>query len=136
MNSLSSLRSVLLRTQIKQYLSEGKSFATKTSSLDFSDKVERNRREISTATALVSLSGPCRRVGNLYLETVSMGSLGRSDLLRANFEECAKTSAAGSIEILEHIGERMAGHIESKEDKLIYAAQLINLHNQGILHAL
>jgi hypothetical protein len=93
------------------------------------DEAELKRREIGTAAAVLSLSGPCRGVGDIYLTCVATAGLGMCRSFRADFEQCAKATAEGSTEMLQQIGEQMCGHIEGKEEKLLGAARLINLHN-------
>ena len=54
------------------------------------DEAELQRREISTAAAVMSISGRCRQIGDVYLTCVATAGLGMCRSLRANFERCAK----------------------------------------------
>jgi hypothetical protein len=110
------------------------SFSVKASSHE-QEEVEI-KRQINTAVAALSMMGPCRGVGDVYLGCVATSDIDMCRSVRADFEQCATTSAAGSLEILEQVGEHMLGHMASKEEKLLGVATLINLHNLSNLKAL
>jgi hypothetical protein len=80
--------------------------------------------EINTAAAILSLSGPCRGVGDVYLACVATAGLGQCRHLRASFEQCAKATASGSKEYLGMLGELNSPPDE--KDKELYAAQMVN----------
>ena len=69
--------------------------ATVRKSLDrASTSFARQEQDIEMATALMSISGPYRVVGDIYLSCVGMAGLGMCRSLRAQFEQCAKESAS------------------------------------------
>lgn len=81
-------------------------------------------QEINTAAAILSLSGPCRAVGDVYLACVATAGLGQCRHLRAAFENCAKSTADDSKEYLEMVGDLNCPPDE--KDKAFCAAKLIN----------
>lgn len=74
-------------------------------------------REINTAKALLSISGPCRAIGQIYLTCVAMsGELGRCHPWKSAFEKCARTERTSddsySNQILLSLGtSEMCNHI-------------------------
>jgi hypothetical protein len=90
------------------------------------DKAELQRREISTAAAVMSISGPCRQVGDIYLTCVATAGLGMCRSLRATFEQCAKGTAENSTEMLGGLSAQMCGHVEGEEEQMLCAARLVN----------
>jgi hypothetical protein len=98
-------------------------------------KVE-SKRNIDTAVAAVSMLGPCRGVGDRYLGCVATSDHDMRRSFGADFEQCVKASEAGSLKILDQIGELMLGHMENKEERLLGVATSINLHNLSNLKAL
>lgn len=81
-------------------------------------------QEIKTAAAILSLSGPCRAVGDIYLACVATAGVGQCRHLRASFEQCAKATAPGSKEYLGMLGELNCPPDE--KDKELCAAHLVN----------
>mmetsp|Transcript_106818 Transcript_106818/g.159732 ORF Transcript_106818/g.159732 Transcript_106818/m.159732 type:complete len:120 (+) Transcript_106818:114-473(+) len=111
--------------------------ATPTKSLpNDPDETELRQREIGTAAAVLSLSGPCRGVGDLYLTCVATAGLGMCRSFRSDFEQCSKSTAESSTEMLGSIGEQMYGRMHNKEDRLLEAARMINLHNLSNLQSI
>ena len=90
---------------------------------------EMRNAEINTAAAVLSLSGPCRQVGDVYLACVATAGLGMCRSLRYNFEQCAKATSEESKEMLAGIGNQMFGYVENQDEQLLQAARMINLHN-------
>mmetsp|Transcript_426 Transcript_426/g.586 ORF Transcript_426/g.586 Transcript_426/m.586 type:complete len:136 (-) Transcript_426:413-820(-) len=79
--------------------------------------------EINTAAAILSIAGPCRALGDVYLTCVAIAGLGECRHLRATFEQCAKASQESSRGYLDMIGSQWC---EDKDDKVFCAAQMVN----------
>ena len=90
------------------------------------DEAELRNREISTAAAVMSISGPCRQVGDIYLACVATAGLGMCRQLRATFEQCAKGTAEQSTAMLGGFGEQVCAHISDRDEQLLCAAQIVN----------
>ena len=90
------------------------------------DEAELRRREISTAAAVMSIAGPCRQVGDIYLACVATAGLGMCRQLRATFEQCAKGTAEQSTAMLGGFGEQVCAHVSDPDEQLLCAAQLVN----------
>mmetsp|Transcript_21012 Transcript_21012/g.58174 ORF Transcript_21012/g.58174 Transcript_21012/m.58174 type:complete len:129 (-) Transcript_21012:1434-1820(-) len=58
-------------------------------------------QEIDTAAAILSLNGPCRIVGDVYLTCVATAGLGQCRHLRASFEDCAKSTKDASRQFMQ-----------------------------------
>lgn len=84
------------------------------------------QEELDTATAILSLSGPCRNIGDIYLTCVATRGLGQCRPLRAGFESCAKETANNSRTMLGTIGAQMFPDAEKEEDQALEAARMIN----------
>ncbi len=103
----------------------GESESSTNSTSNFAGESISNRdQEINIAAAILSLSGPCRSVGDIYLACVATAGLGQCRHLRASFENCAKATAAESKEYLGIVGEMNCPPEE--KDKELCAALLVN----------
>jgi len=83
------------------------------------------QQELDTAAAFLSLSGPCRQVGDVYLACVATAGLGMCRHLRASFEQCAKVTREESLSQLQLIGQQQCSKEKDKEQ---CAAQLVLQH--------
>lgn len=83
------------------------------------------QEQLDTAAAILSISGPCRNIGDIYLSCVATKGLGQCRPLRAGFESCAKETAANSRAMLGSIGAQMFPDADKKEDQALIAAQMI-----------
>ena len=89
-----------------------------------SESPERLREaEIQTASAILSIGGPCRAIGDVYLTCVATAGLGQCRHLRASFEDCAKSTMEGSRAYLQTIGDQWC---KDEDDKTFCASQLVN----------
>lgn len=82
--------------------------------------------ELDTASAILSLSGPCRNIGDVYLTCVATRGLGQCRPLRADFESCAKETAKNSRAMLGSIGRSMFPDAGNEKDQALAAARMIN----------
>lgn len=91
---------------------------------------QQQQGQIDTATALLSISGPCRSVGDVYLTCVATAGLGMCRSWRATFERCAKQTRDGyGMSMLRNIANsEMCSHIDNtkEEDKLMCATAIVN----------
>jgi hypothetical protein len=89
--------------------------------------LSRQEQEIEMATALMSVSGPCRVVGDVYLSCVATAGLGMCRTLRAQFEQCANESAPESREMLNMFSQQACAHIgdDDQNGRLQCGAQLV-----------
>lgn len=85
----------------------------------------QQQQEIDTAAAFLSLSGPCRQVGDVYLACVATAGLGQCRHLRASFEQCAKRSREESIAQLQLIGGEQ---FPNEKNKSLRAARMVLGH--------
>ena len=97
-----------------------------TASQQAPSEAELRQREISTAAAVLSISGPCRQVGDIYLTCVATAGLGMCRSLRATFEQCAKQTAENSTSMLRGLGDQVCAHVEGEDEKLLCAANMVN----------
>lgn len=103
---------------------QSESSSNNTNNNSVGDTNPNRDQEINIASAILSLSGPCRSVGDIYLACVATTGLGQCRHLRASFEQCAKATAAESKEYLSVIGEMNCPPDE--KDKELCAALLVN----------
>lgn len=89
---------------------------------DYSADEQRRLSEIETAVAFLSVSGPCRSVGDIYLACVAVAGLGQCRHLRAKFESCARNNPQ-SKSYLEDMSKQM---FPNAEDPILYAARMVN----------
>eukprot|EP00586_Coscinodiscus_wailesii_P014041 CAMPEP_0172504290 /NCGR_PEP_ID=MMETSP1066-20121228/177313_1 /TAXON_ID=671091 /ORGANISM="Coscinodiscus wailesii, Strain CCMP2513" /LENGTH=114 /DNA_ID=CAMNT_0013280405 /DNA_START=142 /DNA_END=483 /DNA_ORIENTATION=+ len=87
---------------------------------------EMREREINTAAAVMSTSGPCRQIGDVYLTCVATAGLGMCRGLRASYEQCAKETRDGSKVVLGTLANQACGHVDGQDEKLLCAANLVN----------
>jgi hypothetical protein len=86
----------------------------------------RQEQEIEMATALMSVSGPCRVVGDIYLSCVATAGLGMCRSLRAQFQECTKAVGPESREMLDLFSQQACAHIRDDDQKRLQCgAQLV-----------
>ena len=78
--------------------------------------------EVATATTFVSINGPCRGFGNVYLACVAK-SCGALSTLREKFESCCNEYKEESLSNLKVIGTSIC---PEEEDKELCAALVIN----------
>lgn len=90
------------------------------------DRAELESQEIDMAAAILSLSGPCRNVGDVYLACVATEGLGQCRALRAGFEQCSKETAKKSKLMLSSIGGQVFADLKSEEEQTLSAARLVN----------
>lgn len=88
-------------------------------------------QEVDTASAFLSIEGPCRQVGNVYLACVATAGLGMCRSLRADSEACAKDTRLEAREQLTMIGQR---NCEGSDDPQLCAAQMALRHYLPIQH--
>jgi hypothetical protein len=88
-------------------------------------------QEVDTASAFLSIEGPCRQVGNVYLACVATAGLGMCRSLLAEFEACAKDTQLEAREQLTLIGQR---NCEGSDDPQLCAAQMALRHYLPIQH--
>lgn len=84
-------------------------------------------QEINTAAAFLSIDGPCRQVANVYLACVATAGLGMCRHLRANFEDCAKSTRQEAREQITFIGGATS-QCEKHDDQTLCAAQMALKH--------
>lgn len=60
-------------------------------------------REFYRATSLLSIWGPCRRIGDEYLSCVVTEGMGMCKPLRGHFERCATETAGYSMAMLDQL---------------------------------
>lgn len=98
---------------------------TTESSLSNNNTNER-QQEIETAVAFLSISGPCKSRGDIYLACVATAGLGMCRHLRASFEQCARNNPS-SIAYLKEIGNRMCSEVqEENNERMLCAARIVN----------
>mmetsp|Transcript_17217 Transcript_17217/g.23672 ORF Transcript_17217/g.23672 Transcript_17217/m.23672 type:complete len:119 (-) Transcript_17217:285-641(-) len=84
------------------------------------------KREIEVATALMSIWGPCRGVGDAYLACVATSGLGMCKSIRYGFQQCAQASMQSSTDSLTALGSHMCSHVpEGSEERARCAAQIV-----------
>lgn len=79
--------------------------------------------EVNTATAILSLKGPCQGLGDIYLACVATAGLGQCRSLRASFEKCCHENKEESLRYLNMIGTQVC---PDEEDKELCAALVLN----------
>ena len=88
--------------------------------------LSRQEQEIEMATAFMSVAGPCRVVGDVYLSCVATAGLGMCRTLRAQFEQCANESAPESRAMLNAYSQQVCAHIpEDDQARLQCGAQMV-----------
>jgi hypothetical protein len=90
------------------------------------DPAESRRQEIDMAAAVLSLSGPCRNVGDMYLTCVATQGLGQCRALRSGFEQCSKETAANSKDMLASMGAQIFVDLKSEEEQTLSTARMVN----------
>jgi hypothetical protein len=90
------------------------------------DPAESRGQEIDMAAAVLSLSGPCRNVGDMYLTCVATQGLGQCRALRAGFERCSKETAANSKAMLGSMGAHIFADLKSEEEQTLSTARMVN----------
>lgn len=88
--------------------------------------IDLEQKEIQTASAILSLSGPCRNAGDIYLACVATSGLGMCRSLRASFEHCSKDTAQKSQDMLRTIGAELCPDANSVHEQTLCAARMIN----------
>jgi hypothetical protein len=79
--------------------------------------LSHQEQEIETATALMSVSGPCRVVGDVYLSCVATAGLGMCRSLRVQFEQCVNESAPESRQMLDLFSQQVCAFIPDDDQK-------------------
>jgi hypothetical protein len=82
-------------------------------------------QEIEMATALMSIAGPCRIVGDIYLSCVATAGLGQCRSLRAQFEQCGIQSAPESRVMLGKFSKKACAQIDDDQDQMQCGAQMV-----------
>ena len=82
--------------------------------------------DIRVAAAFLSTSGPCRAIGDVYLTCVATAGLGMCRSLRAEFEQCAKSTEAQSQQMLQELGDQVCRQLPTDTERLACAADLVN----------
>ena len=90
------------------------------------DQEDIQQEVLDTASAILSISGPCRQIGDIYLACVATKGLGQCRPLRAGFEGCAKENATNSMAMLGSIGSQMFPDASNEKEQTLMTAQMIN----------
>ena len=64
------------------------------------------------AASLISIWGPCRRVGDEYLSCVVTAGMGQCKPLRRLFETCAQETSGHAVGLLDQLALQACGHVE------------------------
>ncbi|CAB9530493.1 expressed unknown protein [Seminavis robusta] len=88
--------------------------------------------ELYRATSLLSIWGPCRRVGDEYLSCVVLSGMGMCKPLRRTFEQCAAETAEYSTSVLDQLASQACGHVEDSNPaaKRNCAAEILLMQQQ------
>ena len=72
--------------------------------------------DLYRATSLISIWGPCRRVGDEYLSCVVTSGMGMCKPLRRNFERCATETSEHALGMLDQLAVQACSHLDNVKE--------------------
>ena len=93
----------------------GKDDEAKPSSLPSTDTAATTvpSQDFVRAASLISIWGPCRRVGDEYLSCVVTAGMGMCKPLRRTFEQCAQETSDHAVGMLDQLALQACSHIDN-----------------------